>query len=132
LNAVLERPRLQRVELLPLPLEQIQVWVANDELSAEIRAALRELADLRGQVTESQRALGAAQQQRGALVDDQARIRENLSAVPDDSHLSRLYLDELSGQEDRIAELDASIGGLRDALRDAELRVSEYVRALSL
>ncbi|HEX6993287.1 MAG TPA: DUF4139 domain-containing protein [Gammaproteobacteria bacterium] len=132
LDAVLERSRMQRVELAPLTVEQIRVWIANDELSEPIRAALRELAELREEVAESERALRDAQEARGTLVGDQERIRENLAAVPDESDLSRRYLDELSRQEDRIAELDAEIEGLRDALAAAQRRVAEFVRTLSL
>jgi len=131
-DAVLERPRLQRVELAPLPAERIQVWASNDELSAEIRAALRELIALRSQVADSERALEAARQTRAAVVDDQTRIRENLRAVPADSDLSRRYLDELSRQEDRLAELDESIAALRSALEAAERRLADYARSLTL
>src|SRR5690606_19500315 len=119
-DAVLERPRLQRVELVSLPFDGIQVWAANEQLSAEIRAALRQLAALRAELSDGERLLAAAQQSRGAVVDDQGRIRENLRAVPDDSDLSRRYLDELSRQEDRLAELDAEIERLRGARDDAE------------
>src|SRR5690606_3596786 len=132
LDAVLERPRLQRIELAPLPVEQINVWAANEALPGGIRDALRELAALRAQVAESQRALGEAQDARGALVADQARVRENLAVVPADSDLSRRYLDELSTQEDRLEELDREIASLRDALAAGERRVADYVRSLSL
>src|SRR5690606_28666378 len=132
LDAVLERPRLTRIELAPLPVEQIHVWAANDELSDEIRTALRELAALREQVAESERALGEAQDDRDAIVMDQRRLRENLAVVPEESDLSRRYLDELSAQEDRLAELDRDIANLRDALAAAERGVAEYVRALTL
>src|SRR5690606_31275867 len=107
-------------------------WAASAELSGEIRAALRELAALREQVTESERALGEAQDARGAIVTDQGRVRENLAVVPEDSDLSRRYLDELSAQEDRLAELDREIASLRDALAAAERRIADYVRGLSL
>ncbi len=131
-DAVLERPRAQRVELAPLPLDRIQVWAANRELSDDIRAALRELAELREQVTERERELEAAQQSRSTVVSDQARIRENLAAVPSDSDLSQRYLAELSRQEDRLGELDAAIADARAALDAAERRVAEHVRSLSL
>src|SRR5690606_3703659 len=132
LDAVLERPRMQRIELAPLSIGQIRVWASNDQLSADIRAALAELAGLREQVAESERALGEAQDARAAVASDQQRIRDNLAVVPENSDLSRRYLDELARQEDRLAELDAEIAGLRDALAAAERRVAEYVRSLSL
>jgi len=132
LDAVLERPRMQRIELAPLPLEQIRVWAANAELSEPIRAALRELAGLREQVAEGERALRDARDTRAALVGDQERVRENLAAVPEGSDLSRRYLDELSRQEDRIAALDTEIERLRNELAAAERRVAEFVRTLAL
>lgn len=132
LDAVLERPRLQRIELAPLPVEQIRIWAANAELSEPIRAALQELAELREQVAESEKALDDAREARSMLVGDQQRIRENLAAVPEGSDLSRRYLDELARQEDRIAALDEEIEALRDALAAAERRVAEFLRTLSL
>lgn len=131
-DTVLERPRLERMELAPLPLERIQVWAASDELAPDIRAALDELADLRRQVGEREQAVAAAQRTRDAVVEDQGRIRENLNAVPEDSDLSRRYLDELSRQEDRLVALGEEIEGLREALDAAERRLAEYARSLVL
>jgi hypothetical protein len=131
-DTVLERPRTELIELAPLALDQILFWASSTALSPGIRAALTERAGLRRQVGENERALATAQQTRASLVDDQRRIRENLSAVPDESDLSRRYLDELSRQEDRLAELGAEIDGLRNALDAAQRRLADYVRTLTL
>ena len=132
LSAVVERPRVERFELAAMVLDRIQYWAASNELAPAIRSALTDLAALRRNVGDSERALAAAVETRNTVVADQARIRENLSAVPAESDLARRYLDALSQQEDRLAELGTEIDGLRAAVDAAQQRLADYVRTLEL
>ena len=132
LAAAVERPRVERFELAAMVLDRIQYWAASNELAPAIRSALTDLAALRRNVGDSERALAAAVETRNTVVADQARIRENLSAVPAESDLARRYLDALSQQEDRLAELGTEIDGLRAAVDAAQQRLADYVRTLEL
>jgi hypothetical protein len=132
LAAVLERPRLERIELASIALERVMFFASSNELSPAIRSALTELAELREQVADSERALLASFETRNTVVADQQRIRENLSAVPAESDLSRRYLDSLSQQEDRLAALGAEIDMQRAAVEAAQQRLADYIRSLML
>jgi len=89
------------------------------------RKTLTELAAARRSLAQAQRQLDALGTQIEEATADQARVRENLGAVPPDSSLGQRYLGMLETQETRIATLReqrAEAQAERDRRRDALAR----------
>lgn len=131
-EVTLQRPRVERIELARIDLSQINVWATSSELTPEVRAALAELAGYRREIAGIEQSLRDAERARDLVVTEQRRIRDNLQAVPRDSDIYRRYLDTLSEQEDELAEFADTVATLQGNLRDAQARLAEYVRTLSL
>jgi hypothetical protein len=75
-------------------------------------------------------AIAALGEEAGRIAADQARIRENLAAVPADGDLARRYVASLGAQEDRMDAIRADETRLRAALADARGRLAAAVRDL--
>jgi hypothetical protein len=66
------------------------------------------------------------------ITGEQARIRENLKAVPAGDDLARRYLRLLGHAEDRIATLGEQLDAARSAVKDAQKALSGYIRSLKI
>lgn len=132
LTVALERPRVDRVELVNLSGEQIDYYVRMGELSQPIRDAVARLAGFRATVNDRQRSLTALERDLGEVTKDQERLRQNLGSVPTDSDLQRRYLAKLSEQEDRLEKLADDISAARAAFDAARQALIDYARGLKL
>ncbi len=65
-------------------------------------------------------------------MEDQARLRQNLDAVPRGSDLHQRYLARMDEQEDRLADLRDQVDDARTALETARDAHRDYVRGLDL
>ena len=77
-------------------------------------------------------ALKDLRDRRDAIVADQARIRSNLGAVPNNSELQRRYLSQLQQQENDLSALGAQIDAAQRAVAEADAAWKSYVQGLSL
>lgn len=103
--ATMERTDLQSIALIDTDADTLFYWV--DQLGdTDTATALTQLAEARKDISRAEIVLADLVQELDILVDGQARIRDNLSAVPPDSSLAKRYLEALEADEDRIAELD--------------------------
>jgi flagellar biosynthesis chaperone FliJ len=67
-----------------------------------------------------------------AIVDDQDRLRQNLTSAPDGSDLHKRYLGKMTEQEDQIDGLRIAIDDARNAVLKAREAVADYGRELSV
>jgi hypothetical protein len=132
LTVVLQRPVRQELLLLRLGLDQIQAYAESAELDESIRRAFSEMAQQRAQIDALEREIGRLEQQREATFNDQARLRDNLSRVPENSDLARRYLQKLSAQEDEIEALDGKLQNARNSLETLRQKLADYVHGLAL
>jgi hypothetical protein len=65
------------------------------------------------------------------IADDQARIRQNLAAVGQNSDLGRRYVEALRKQEDRLAEIAAADKALETEIVDKRKAAEELAKNLS-
>jgi hypothetical protein len=114
----------QDMRLLDGPADQLKVFAQAKEFDAKTREALAKVLQLQGTVGEAQRKVSEIDGQRKAIVDEQARLRENLSRVPANSDLQRRYLATLDKQETELesiaklrADADKAVEAARSALR---------------
>ncbi|MCC8427606.1 DUF4139 domain-containing protein [Reyranella aquatilis] len=123
-EVVQEQTQQQEIRLVESAAEQIRVYAQAREFDARTREALTRVLQLQQTVAEAQRKVTQVDAERQAIVQEQARLRENLARVPANSDLQRRYLATLDKQETdlealakRRAEADKTVEEARAALR---------------
>ncbi len=127
--ASVERTELQTIALVDSDADTLLYWVGQLDDPAT-NAVLTELAAARQDIARAQTALATLEQDIGQASDSQARIRENLAAVPADSSLAGRYLEMLEGEENRIADLGTRRQAAEQALQALTEAFSTKVGAL--
>jgi hypothetical protein len=125
LEVVLERVEARRVAVSSVPLERLEAYLQDLELSDQTRAQLEAIAGVQRELLRLDRAIRAERERRDAIFSDQARLRQNMAALDRTSALYRRYVDELGEQEDtlaaiarRLAELEQERSDQLEALED--------------
>ena len=126
-EVVQEQTQQQELRLVDGSADQIRVYAQAREFDAKTREALTRILQLQAAVSDAQRKVTQADAERTQIVQEQARLRDNLARVPANSDLQRRYLATLDKQEtdlEAIAKRRADAekarrGGARGA---AELR----------
>ena len=120
-----EQTEQQDLRLIEGPFDQIKVYAQAKEFDAKTRSALGMIVQLQGAVSDAQRKLIDIGNHRKAIVDEQARVRDNLARVPPNSDLQRRYLAMLEKQENDLdtlakqkAEAEKAVEAARTALRN--------------
>ncbi|HUE45713.1 MAG TPA: DUF4139 domain-containing protein [Aestuariivirgaceae bacterium] len=131
-DVVEERPIHRRYELLDTDDDQLRYLFQARGLPAELRQALAQIAAQRARLGERQRDLERLEGEIAAIMEDQARLRQNLNAVPRGSDLHQRYLARMDEQEDRLADLRDNADEARTALETARDAHRDYVRNLDL
>jgi hypothetical protein len=116
-----ERPGTTAYALADADAQALTIW-SNAPAMPELGAKLKELAQARAKLAHAERVLADLDAKLAQQNDNQARLRENLGAVPQDSELGRRYLDLMAASENTIASLAAqrdTATAARDALKQA-------------
>jgi hypothetical protein len=123
-EVVQEQTQQQEIRLVESAAEQIRVYAQAREFDAKTREQLTRVLQLQQAAAEAQRKVAQVDAERQAIVQEQARLRENLARVPANSDLQRRYLATLDKQEtelealaNRRAETEKAAEAARDALR---------------
>ena len=123
-EVVQEQTQQQELRLVDGAADQIRVYAQAREFDAKTREALTRVLQLQGAVADAQRKVTQADAERQQIVQEQARLRDNLARVPANSDLQRRYLATLDKQEtdleaiaQRRAEAEKGVEAAREALR---------------
>ncbi len=130
IEVVQEQTQQQDMRLLDGPADQIRVFAQAKELDAKTREALTKVLQLQGTVAEAQRKVTELDGQRKAIVDEQARLRENLARVPANSDLQRRYLATLDKQETELEAIAARRVEAEKAVEVARTALRSFVSSL--
>jgi hypothetical protein len=104
-----ESDSAQQVALTNVGNDEIELYVRNKYLSADMEKALRDLVARKGELADLERRIAAANQELARLAEDQERLRKNLGALGSttaEQQLRARYVGQLQKSEDRIAELN--------------------------
>jgi len=119
-----EQTQHQELRLFDAAGDQIRVFAQATEFDAKTREALTRILQLQQTVSEAERRLAQIDLDRQRIVQEQARLRDNLARVPANSDLQRRYLATLDKQETELealtrqrADADKAVEQARDALR---------------
>ncbi|MPZ33733.1 MAG: DUF4139 domain-containing protein [Rhodospirillales bacterium] len=123
-EVVQEQTRQQELRLVNGSADQIRVYARAREFDAKTREALTRILQLQAAVSDAQRKVTQADAERQQIVQEQARLRDNLARVPANSDLQRRYLATLDKQETdleaiakRRADAEKGVEAAREALR---------------
>ena len=123
-EVVQEQTQQQELRLVDTAADQIRVYAQAREFDAKTRDALTKVLQLQGAVADAQRKVTQADAERQQIVQEQARLRDNLARVPANSDLQRRYLATLDKQETELeaiakrrADADKDVETAREALR---------------
>jgi hypothetical protein len=125
-----EQTLQQEVRLLDGPADQIKLFAQAKEFDARTREALGKVLQLQQAVSEAQRKVSEVDGQRKAIVDEQARLRDNLERVPANSDLQRRYLATLDKQETELEGLARQKAEAEKAVEAARTTLRTYVSSL--
>jgi len=123
-EVVQERTEHQELRLVDTAADQIRVYAQAQEFDAKTREALTRILQLQAGVADAQRKVGQADADRQQIVQEQARLRDNLARVPANSDLQRRYLATLDRQETELetiakrrADAEKGVEAARETLR---------------
>ncbi len=123
-EVVQEQTQQQELRLVDGAADQIRLYAQAREFDAKTRDALTKVLQLQQTVADAQRKVSQADTERQQIVQEQARLRENLARVPANSDLQRRYLATLDKQESELealakrkAEAEKGVETAREALR---------------
>ncbi|APR85847.1 Hypothetical protein A7982_11196 [Minicystis rosea] len=131
-EVTLDHPVLQHVAIADLGSAELGAYASSSALPAPLREALAHVAALRQIADEKAAAVKELEAELARITGEQARIRENLKAVPPGDPLAQRYLRLLGQAEDRIATLGEQLDAARRAVKDARKALSDYIRSLKI
>jgi hypothetical protein len=124
---VQERTILQEMRLLDAPPDQIKVFAQAREFDAKTRDMLARILQLQQGIADARQGGEKIAANRDQIIEDQARLRENLAHVPPNSDLQRRYLASLDKQESQLEALKAREAEADKALEAAETALRSYI-----
>ena len=123
-----QRPVLESVRLLSIHPDSFLSYTSNQEIPANVRAALQRAVELRQAAERSDAAVRDTEAQRGRMISDQDRIRRNLEAAGNQTQQGQEYLRRLVTLDN---EIDAMAPVLEKAYNDAKTARETYENYLN-
>lgn len=121
--------------LTDLTQEQVDVLVAENNVSPELQAAFRRVLDQKNKISDLQAQMASQEKELKDINTDQARIRENMKALKgsaEEKALLQRYTKQLDSQEDRLTALHKEISDLQQKLDDEHQKLEDMVQHISL
>ena len=129
----LERIDSQTLVLTTLAAEDMLARIRGlQNESAALRDTVTRLSAIVNDITRARSRRTQLEAERKKIVDDQARIRQNLQSVGAGSDLGRRYLDTLKTQEDRLVEIDGTDKTIEGEIAARRQSAEELARRLTL
>jgi hypothetical protein len=132
-SLVLERTDSQTLVLATLAPEDMLARIRGlQNESAALRDTVGKLAAIVNDINKARAERAQLDGERKKIIEDQARIRQNLQSVGQGSDLGRRYLDTLKSQEDRLAQINAGDTALESGIAAKRRAAEEVARQLAL
>lgn len=127
-----EQPLSQSIDLAEDADDQIAVWAEDRTLPAKVRQAMTELAGQLAVIRDHEAEAERLEQRQAEIGREQARLRENIGAVPKDSDLFQRYLGKLNDSESELEQADTDLAKARKAADTARAAFRQSVRKLNI
>ena len=122
--------RVQSLSLRSLSEADLQFYITNGEIDASTRRTLERVQTLRAAVAEAQTERRFVEREITTITREQERIRENLAVVESGTTLYQRYIDTLTEQEDRLAQLQRELSAAAAEEREANDALGSYIDGL--
>ncbi len=132
ITLVTEHSEGEQQELVASDVTGLLAIARNGMLPSPLRDALQHAAALRADLDRQQAELQRLRGRIGDIVNDQARVRQNLYGVPADSALHQRYLALMESQETEIESLHTETDTLQKQVDAADEALKTYLDGLSL
>jgi hypothetical protein len=126
------RPIVERVTLTSNRPETLLSYASNQEIPANVQAALRRAVDLWNAVTAAESAVNEAEKRRAFSIQEQERIRKNLEATGGQTPQGQEYLGRLKSLDTQIDDITADLEKLTANVKNAQKAYADYLANLSL
>ncbi|MGO4129182.1 DUF4139 domain-containing protein [Inquilinus sp. YAF38] len=127
-----EQPLAQSIDLADDADDQIAAWAEDRTLPAKVRQAMAELAGQLAVIRDHEADAERLEQRQGEIGQEQARLRQNIGAVPKDSDLFQRYLGKLNDSESELEQVGADLAKARKATDAARTQFRQSVRKLNI
>jgi hypothetical protein len=127
-----ERVRGESFAILPMDLAQLRAYAQNSPLPQDVKETLGQAAQFRWALTETERLIRERQQQVAEVVAEQARIRENLKTVPQESDYYKRLLAKLNQQETNIETVQKEIDTLQKTQEQQRKELEDFIAKLDV
>ena len=127
LKVVEERTVDQTIAVTNLSHQLIEYYLQAREVSEEVKAFLRRTVELKDAVARTDQEIRRHEQRTREIGDEQARIRENLKTLPQNSPLYARYIATLTEQEDELEAIRKRLAELRDRRAAEQKALEDYL-----
>jgi hypothetical protein len=132
LQVVTERQIAETIGILDSDINMLTFHANRKQVPQKIREALQEVLARRRKVQELQGQAASREQEIGAIMQDQERIRKNMAALDKASALYKRYVSELDRQETKIQNLREEAARLRREAGAADTELRRFLDDLSI
>ena len=122
----------QRIEILPMDTGTMGAYIKTGTIPQKVKDALAKAAQMKYAVVETQRQVQLHQQQINELNQDQARIRENMKTVPQNTDYYQKLLKKLDDQETTIEKLQSDMKDLQQKQQQQQKDLENYLAGLDV
>lgn len=127
-----EMLREERVEILPLEMDNLVLYAGMEPIPAAIREALGQIITLKKVVAATQQQLEARRRQVAEIGSEQSRIRENMRAVAQSTDYYTRLVKKLDEQESQIEALQKEADALAKQLAEQRKEFETRARGLTV
>jgi hypothetical protein len=114
---------------------QVEVLVAENNITPELQAAFRRVLDQKNKISDLESQIDSRKKEVEEINRDQGRIRENMKALKgtaEEKALLLRYTKQLDSQEDRLATLHKEISDLQQQHAEERGKLQEMVQHITL
>ncbi len=122
----------ETVALVSADLNLLVVYSRNAAIHASVRTALEKVVSMRNGLADVQRRRADTEQRINDYSQEQARIRENMRVLAQNSDLYARYVKELDQQETQIASLRDQLSKLRSDEESQRKQLDDYLANLQV
>jgi hypothetical protein len=127
-----ERPIQQTVRLMDVGLDRIEYYLRAKRISPEVQQALQRVVTLRHELDRIVAERRRREEQIRTTAQEQARIRDNMARLPQNSSLYNRYVRKLDQQETEIETARQDIARLEEAEEQQRRKLEDYLLSLDL
>ncbi|MDR0403150.1 MAG: DUF4139 domain-containing protein [Treponema sp.] len=127
-----ESPVSERIVLARLGEESFVEYASNQEIPANVRAALSVAVGLQRKAAAARQALTEIQGRKTRLGAEQDRVRQNLAAVGSESESGRNYVRRMTSIDAEIDAVNAEIADAEKLVQSARAELDAYIAGLNL